>query len=47
MLSTRIPRREAIASAVGFPCDRPERKLPYDQLVTKLTTLGHLPRVER
>ncbi|MFF5924165.1 plasmid partition protein [Streptomyces flavochromogenes] len=43
VLSTRIPRRESIASAVGFPCDKPERKAPYDALVTELTRLGYLP----
>lgn len=43
VLSTRIPRREGIASAVGFPCDKPERKAPYDALVTELSRLGHLP----
>ncbi|MFI5635060.1 plasmid partition protein [Streptomyces sp. NPDC051664] len=43
VLATRIPRREAIASAVGFPCNKPERKAPYDALVTELTRLGHLP----
>lgn len=43
VLTTRIPRREQIASAVGFPCDKPERKAPYDALVTELTRLGHLP----
>ncbi|CAK7279206.1 plasmid partition protein [Streptomyces misionensis] len=43
VLSTQIPRREGIASAVGFPCDKPERKAPYDALVTELTKLGHLP----
>ncbi|MFE0382185.1 ParA family protein [Streptomyces inhibens] len=42
VLSTRIPRREAIASAVGFPCDKPERRAPYDALVTELVQLGHL-----
>ncbi|MFD6187174.1 plasmid partition protein [Streptomyces goshikiensis] len=47
VLSTRIPRREAIASAVGFPCDKPERKAPYDALVTELTRLGHLPEARR
>lgn len=47
VLSARIPRREAIASAVGFPCDKPERKAPYDALVTELTQLGHLPGAER
>ncbi|MGW2585404.1 ParA family protein [Streptomyces virginiae] len=47
VLSTRIPRREAIASAVGFPCDKPERKAPYDELVTELTRLGHLPEARR
>ncbi|MFE5847573.1 plasmid partition protein [Streptomyces niveus] len=47
VLTTRIPRREGIASAVGFPCDRPERKAPYDTLVTELTKLGHLPGLER
>ncbi|MET9804909.1 plasmid partition protein [Streptomyces sp. NPDC006368] len=47
VLSTRIPRREGIASAVGFPCDKPERKAPYDALVTELTRLGHLPEVRR
>ncbi|MGW7594374.1 ParA family protein, partial [Streptomyces rubiginosohelvolus] len=40
VLSTQIPRREAIASAVGFPCDKPERKGPYDALVTELTRRG-------
>ncbi|GGZ30145.1 plasmid partition protein [Streptomyces nitrosporeus] len=45
VLSTRIPRREAIASAVGFPCDKPERKAPYDALITELTQRGHLPTV--
>ncbi|MFF8618524.1 plasmid partition protein [Streptomyces sp. NPDC015350] len=43
VLTTRIPRREAIASAVGFPCDKPERRAPYDTLVTELTRMGHLP----
>ncbi|MEV6134330.1 plasmid partition protein [Streptomyces violaceusniger] len=43
VLTTQIPRREGIASAVGFPCDKPERKAPYDALVTELTKLGHLP----
>ncbi|BBG20775.1 putative partitioning protein (plasmid) [Actinacidiphila reveromycinica] len=47
VLSTRIPRREAIASAVGFPCDKPERKAPYDALVTELVHLGHLPEAQR
>ncbi|MFD9684074.1 hypothetical protein ACFWAD_29680 [Rhodococcus sp. NPDC059969] len=47
VLSTRIPRREAIASAVGFPCDKPERKAPYDALVTELTRLGHLPEARQ
>ncbi|KPC89675.1 hypothetical protein ADL27_39835 [Streptomyces sp. NRRL F-6602] len=47
VLSTQIPRREAIASAVGFPCDKPERRKPYDQLVTELTQRGHLPEVHR
>ena len=45
VLSTRIPRRENIASAIGFPCNKPERKAPYDALITELTTLGHLPAV--
>ncbi|ORT54201.1 hypothetical protein BKD26_36015 [Streptomyces sp. CB03238] len=45
VLSTRIPRREKIADAVGAPCDVPERKAPYDALVTELTKLGHLPAV--
>ncbi|MGW1847713.1 ParA family protein [Streptomyces sp. NPDC001966] len=43
VLTTQIPRREQIASAVGFPCNRPERKAPYDTLVTELTRLGHVP----
>ncbi|MFB7747425.1 plasmid partition protein [Streptomyces sp. NPDC059095] len=43
VLSTRIPRREDIASAVGFPCDKATRKAPYDELVTELTTRGYLP----
>ncbi|MFD8633754.1 plasmid partition protein [Streptomyces sp. NPDC059533] len=43
VLTSRIPRRESIASAVGFPCDKPERKAPYDALVTELQRLGHLP----
>lgn len=47
VLSTRIPRREGIASAVGFPCDKPERKKPYDALVTELTRLGHLSEPRR
>ncbi|GHJ24439.1 plasmid partition protein [Streptomyces albus] len=47
VLSTRIPRREPIASAVGFPCDKRERKAPYDELVTELTRLGHLPEARR
>ncbi|MGW4254141.1 ParA family protein [Streptomyces californicus] len=45
VLSTQIPRREAIASAVGFPCDKRERRAPYDELVTELTQRGHLPTV--
>ncbi|NEA18509.1 plasmid partition protein [Streptomyces halstedii] len=47
VLSTQIPRREGIASAVGFPCNKPERKKPYDALVTELTGLGHLPQARR
>ncbi|WP_424216009.1 plasmid partition protein (plasmid) [Streptomyces sp. BI20] len=43
VLDTRIPRREAIASAVGFPCDRPERRAPFDVLVTELDARGLLP----
>ncbi|MFJ2438814.1 plasmid partition protein [Streptomyces anulatus] len=45
VLSTQIPRREGIASAVGFPCDKRERRAPYDALVTELTQRGHLPTV--
>lgn len=43
VLTSRIPRREPIASAVGYPCNKPERKAPYDALVTELRHLGHLP----
>ncbi|MFI1869708.1 plasmid partition protein [Streptomyces jumonjinensis] len=43
VLSTRIPRREDIASAVGFPCNKATRKAPYDALVTELKQLGYLP----
>lgn len=42
VLATRIPRREAIASAVGFPCDKPERRRPFDELVTELGKRGLL-----
>lgn len=42
VLTSRIPRREAIASAVGFPCDKPERRLPFDALVTELDKAGYL-----
>ncbi|MCB5181890.1 plasmid partition protein [Streptomyces antimicrobicus] len=47
VLTTRIPRREGIASAVGHPCDKRERRAPYDALVTELTRLGHLPEIRR
>lgn len=43
VLATRIPRREGIASAIGESCDKPERRSPFDALVTELTRLGHLP----
>ncbi|MDQ8704886.1 plasmid partition protein [Streptomyces sp. LHD-70] len=42
VLTSTIPRREAIASALGFPCDKPERRAPYDQLVTELADRGLL-----
>lgn len=46
VLSTTIPRREQIASAVGFPCDKPERRGPYDALVTELQLRKLLPMPE-
>jgi hypothetical protein len=45
VLTTRIPRVEEIASAVGFPCNRRERKAPFDELVTELTRRGYLPEM--
>ncbi|MDI3424107.1 plasmid partition protein [Streptomyces luteolus] len=42
VLTSTIPRREAIASVVGFPCDKPERRAPYDQLVTEFADRGLL-----
>ncbi|MFD8385207.1 plasmid partition protein [Streptomyces sp. NPDC059679] len=46
VLTTRIPRREGIASAVGALCDKPERRAPYDTLVTELAQMGHLPGLQ-
>ncbi|MFD7719005.1 ParA family protein [Streptomyces sp. NPDC059814] len=43
VLTTRIPRVEEIASAVGFPCNKRERKAPFDALVTELTHRGYIP----
>ncbi|MFJ2819105.1 plasmid partition protein [Streptomyces sp. NPDC087294] len=43
VLSTRIPRLEKIASAVGSSPSHRDVKAPYDALVTELTRLGHVP----
>lgn len=44
VLTTRIPRVEEIASAIGFPCTKRERRAPFDALVTELTHRGHIPQ---
>ncbi|MFJ6015183.1 plasmid partition protein [Streptomyces sp. NPDC092952] len=46
VLSTRIPLHVGIANAVGSPCDRRDRKAPYDALVTELRDRGLLPGPE-
>ncbi|MFI5987392.1 plasmid partition protein [Streptomyces sp. NPDC051555] len=47
VLTTQIPRWESLASAVKNPCDKRERRTPYDALVTELTRLGHIPEPRR
>ncbi|MFD4392569.1 plasmid partition protein [Streptomyces sp. NPDC058495] len=46
VLTTRIPLHVGIANAVGAPCDRRDRKAPFDELVTELRARKLLPAPE-